>query len=183
MIKAIETEYKGYRFRSRLEARWAVFFDACGFKWEYEPQGYEIDGVMYLPDFRLHDVERRTWDEKDAARPFFVEVKGAFDDESEYKVFMLSKHFPVYVVRNIPYADSKWGMFSIISKAFLEEPMFFSYNYIDGDSYEAGLFVSKDGNPMITGPDHDDHDNIDFPKTQFALKKAISARFEHGEKG
>jgi hypothetical protein len=25
--KAIETHYKGYRFRSRLEARWAVFFD------------------------------------------------------------------------------------------------------------------------------------------------------------
>ncbi|MCB6994492.1 hypothetical protein LI177_13475 [bacterium 210820-DFI.6.37] len=28
-LKAIQTEYKGYRFRSRLEARWAVFFDAC----------------------------------------------------------------------------------------------------------------------------------------------------------
>ena len=33
MIKAIPTEYKGYRFRSRLEARWAVFFDACGADW------------------------------------------------------------------------------------------------------------------------------------------------------
>lgn len=28
-IKAIDTYYKGYRFRSRLEARWAVFFDAA----------------------------------------------------------------------------------------------------------------------------------------------------------
>jgi hypothetical protein len=27
MIKAIETRYKGYRFRSRLEARWAVRFE------------------------------------------------------------------------------------------------------------------------------------------------------------
>lgn len=27
-VKAIDTVYKGYRFRSRLEARWAVFFDA-----------------------------------------------------------------------------------------------------------------------------------------------------------
>lgn len=25
---AIQTEYNGYLFRSRLEARWAVFFDA-----------------------------------------------------------------------------------------------------------------------------------------------------------
>ena len=27
-INAIETYYNGYKFRSRLEARWAVFFDA-----------------------------------------------------------------------------------------------------------------------------------------------------------
>ena len=33
-FKLIETEYKGYRFRYRLEARWAVFFDACGVKWD-----------------------------------------------------------------------------------------------------------------------------------------------------
>ena len=53
-IKAIETEYNGYKFRSRLEARWAVFFDALGVKYEYEPEGYEgMDGIKYLPDFRL----------------------------------------------------------------------------------------------------------------------------------
>lgn len=52
--RAIETRYKGYRFRSRLEARWAVFFDALGLSWEYEPEGFELDGgVRYLPDFRL----------------------------------------------------------------------------------------------------------------------------------
>ena len=56
-LKAIETEYRGYRFRSRLEARWAVFFDACGVQWEYEPEGYVLDnGQYYLPDFLLHDV-------------------------------------------------------------------------------------------------------------------------------
>lgn len=42
MIKAIETEYKGYRFRSRLEARWAVFFDALGVEWVYEPEGFDL---------------------------------------------------------------------------------------------------------------------------------------------
>lgn len=53
-VKAIETQYKGYRFRSRLEARWAVFFDALGLKWEYEPEGFELGaGVRYLPDFRV----------------------------------------------------------------------------------------------------------------------------------
>lgn len=53
MIKAIETTYKGYRFRSRLEARWAVFFDACGYQWEYEPEGFDLGGDWYLPDFRI----------------------------------------------------------------------------------------------------------------------------------
>ena len=46
-LKAIETEYKGYRFRSRLEARWAVFFDACGVSWEYEPEGYDLGNGLY----------------------------------------------------------------------------------------------------------------------------------------
>lgn len=31
MIKSIETEYNGIRFRNRLEARWAVFFDELQF--------------------------------------------------------------------------------------------------------------------------------------------------------
>jgi hypothetical protein len=53
-LSAIETSYQGYRFRSRLEARWAVFFDALGLQWEYEPEGFELgDGRRYLPDFLL----------------------------------------------------------------------------------------------------------------------------------
>ena len=50
---AIETEYDGYRFRSRLEARWAVFFDCMGIEFDYEPEGFEFDGTRYLPDFYL----------------------------------------------------------------------------------------------------------------------------------
>ena len=53
-IKAIETEYKGYRFRSRLEARWAVFFDALGVQWFYEHEGFDLGkSGWYLPDFWL----------------------------------------------------------------------------------------------------------------------------------
>lgn len=57
VLRAIQTEYKGYLFRSRLEACWAVFPDACGADWEYEPEGYDLgDGVYYLPDFLVHNV-------------------------------------------------------------------------------------------------------------------------------
>ena len=53
-LKAIQTTYRGCRFRSRLEARWAVFFSELGLAWEYEPEGYELpSGKYYLPDFRV----------------------------------------------------------------------------------------------------------------------------------
>lgn len=64
-LKAIETLYKGYRFRSRLEARWAVFFDAVGAKFEYENQGYELPSGRYLPDFWLPEEKA------------FIEIKPA----------------------------------------------------------------------------------------------------------
>ena len=46
-IKPIETVYNGYRFRSRLEARWAVFFDEAEIPYEYEPEGFDVDGIWY----------------------------------------------------------------------------------------------------------------------------------------
>lgn len=52
-INAIETEYNNYKFRSRLEARWASFFDLLGWKWEYEP----IDFNGWIPDFVLYGSE------------------------------------------------------------------------------------------------------------------------------
>lgn len=58
MIKAISTWYNGHEFRSRLEARWAVFLDDIGIEFEYEPEGYQHkDGERYLPDFYLPHVE------------------------------------------------------------------------------------------------------------------------------
>jgi hypothetical protein len=64
-MQAIETRYKGYNFRSRLEARWVVFFDSLGYEWAYEKEGFEKDGHRYLPDFFLPGT--CTW----------VEVKGS----------------------------------------------------------------------------------------------------------
>jgi hypothetical protein len=63
-IKAIETVYKGYRFRSRLEARWGVFFDALGIQWEYEKEGFQLsNGEWYLPDFWLPTFSGGMWAE------------------------------------------------------------------------------------------------------------------------
>jgi hypothetical protein len=48
-FKPIETLYGGYRVRSRLEARWAVFFDALRIPWQYEEEGYDLSNVV-LPN-------------------------------------------------------------------------------------------------------------------------------------
>ena len=48
-ITARPTLYNGTRFRSRLEARWAAFFDQAGWRWEYEP----LDLRGWVPDFLL----------------------------------------------------------------------------------------------------------------------------------
>jgi hypothetical protein len=53
---ALETVWQGYRFRSRLEARWAIFFSRLGIEFDYEPQGFSLPSGCYLPDFWLPQV-------------------------------------------------------------------------------------------------------------------------------
>ena len=49
-MKSIPTKYRGITYRSRLEARWAVFFELLGWGVTYEP----FDGNGYIPDFVIH---------------------------------------------------------------------------------------------------------------------------------
>lgn len=58
-IRPLETTYRGIRFRSRTEAKWAVFYDAAGIHFDHEPQGWSLNGEPYLPDFWL--PAQRVW--------------------------------------------------------------------------------------------------------------------------
>jgi hypothetical protein len=107
MIKAIETRYKGYRFRSRLEARWAVFFDHLGLRWQFEPEGFDLtayDLGYYLPDFFLPDLN------------YWIEVKpeNFAGDEEAYKklayVAQATKSFGLLVAGE-PYLNVELGGF------------------------------------------------------------------------
>jgi hypothetical protein len=59
MIAPIETTWRGRRFRSRTEARWAVLLDAADVQFEYEREGYDLPTGWYLPDFWLPTA--KTW--------------------------------------------------------------------------------------------------------------------------
>jgi len=81
MLTAIETEYNGYRFRSRIEARWAVMFDALDLKYRYEMEGFELaDGRWYLPDFWLPDLPGLGR----GSPGWWVEIKGQAPTEEEH---------------------------------------------------------------------------------------------------
>lgn len=77
-MKAIETLAYGHRFRSRLEARWAVFFETMNLKWEYEPQGFISKGKPYLPDFLVWTPQGKPcWYE---IKPFNEKKSSKFND-------------------------------------------------------------------------------------------------------
>jgi len=77
MLQAIQTSYAGHLFRSRLEARWAVFFDALKIRWEYEPEGFrQPSGRYYLPEFRLMVMTDGTY------KPLWAEIKPIGGDQS-----------------------------------------------------------------------------------------------------
>ncbi len=67
MTRVLQTRFDGCHFRSRLEARWAVFFNHLGIRWEYEPEVYEVNDTRYLPDYWLPDLQ------------VHVEVKGSLE--------------------------------------------------------------------------------------------------------
>ena len=92
-IQAIETEYKGWRMRSRLEARWAVYLDATGIRFDYEREGFELPSGWYLPDFWLPNEE--TW----------AEVKGQVFSETQIQLcreLALATHYNCLLLDGVP---------------------------------------------------------------------------------
>lgn len=191
-IKPIETHYKGYRFRSRLEARWAVFFDAMEINYMYEPEGFERCGYRYLPDFYFPDYR------------VYGEVKGATrrgqipKADAEKMSWMIDLNGPcangIIILGDIPVPDEADSMCYAIWRW-------------DGKGLSWGYIMSNDPDPdyvdvLRTGrapewfPENDDlalttcmygmYDpltdrTITDEVVASALRKARSARFEHGE--
>lgn len=180
-IKPIETIYNGYRFRSRLEARWAVFFDAIGARYEYEPQGFEFDdGTRYLPDFYLPDCDR------------WIEVKGVMTDTDKHKIEMFRNYLEAHgktvlvVVGAIPPEtnDLLDYFYSTYPKADCFD-VGFDFPYIPCVCPHCGRFGFEFDGRGGRICDHYGCDekgySYDNPRILEAYKKARQARFEHGE--
>lgn len=80
-MRVIETEWNDWLFRSRTEARHAVFMDTLAVAFDYEPEGYDLDGVWYLPDYFLR--QQQAW----------LEIKGEYPNAEEMrKAKLLAYH-------------------------------------------------------------------------------------------
>jgi hypothetical protein len=180
VLKAIDTRYKGYLFRSRLEARWAVFLDALGVAWRYEPQGFLLDnGEPYLPDFwvKLAGAWAGPFPAGDPPeRGFWVEVKPVLLTEDERRKCELlavgTGHCVYAVAGNIGLGE------------------FHSYKWHPNN-------LRRDQEPEATRPDgYGRLDNLflhylcgqaafspSLETLSGAFAAARSARFEHGQYG
>lgn len=203
-IKAIETEYKGYPFRSRLEARWAIFFDLCGARWEYEPEPFGVgDELGYLPDFLVHDVELiHGGDGPYETVDLWVEVKGKMTEKDADKIWKFcgwdEVRFnedlspiknPVYVVNGLPDGDDidditdfcqdrAYGYIPYVGRI---EP--FCFTTVDGDEGFAahpGLVVG-DLRFALFGDDDSYLCARDSVATERAFRIARQVRFDHGQ--
>ena len=203
-IKAIQTDYNGYRFRSRLEARWAVFFDAGDIKYQYEPEGYETESGRYLPDFYLPNQQ------------VHVEVKGQRDGYQREvlrirqfirwggpirRVVILSDvpkstedgglwHFPAYYFDGRDdcvkpgwffFYDCDDGIDGNISFAHYDLPRINTWNMSRNDFSISPESDHGEINPKTYSAEYNNL-NYERNKTTFeAWNKARRARFEYGE--
>lgn len=176
----LETIYAGRRFRSRLEARWAVLFDRLGLAWEYEPEGYllpRLDGtsLAYLPDFYIE------------AWHAWVEIKPAMPEPQMQHIV---EAFGAYVGTLIVFAGvprvtghgayflqedaQAWPQAVILQCRTCE-----TVNWLVDDEH-GGACIG----PCIAASPHC-HESWKYPAltthVEAAYFAASSARFEHGE--
>lgn len=177
-IKPIETIYKGCRFRSRLEARWAVFFDNLGIEWRYEAEGYQMANHWWLPDFWLPGLE------------VIVEIKPTKEEADTFRDKIFTHDplgCPTYSIPGLP----------IVAWGDIPDPDDLPLNHIAvpwDDEYEfcvcdlcgtVGIeYESRSGRINCGCPDPGDSRQRErHPRVLAAYAAARSARFEHGESG
>lgn len=171
-MKAIETEYKGYRFRSRLEARWAVFMDELDVDWQYEPEGFDTPSGPYLPDFFLRF---RPDDSNAALYPgagYWLEVKPSEptgDEVAKLLAVCVGTHHSGYIVAGQPWEYRAWTLHWS--------------GHVSEWHRECGRPLDELSMDIHWGRFSRASDNPTFARTARPAIRSRGARFEHGARG
>jgi len=180
-MEAIQTQYDGYKFRSRLEARWAVLFNSLNINYRYECEGYILeDGRKYLPDFYLPNIGS-SWVNDDNG--IFVEIKPAhIDVDNKWELFGKQSEIPIILLGPLDIfngGDITNGFHWIHSNDFSDGP----YLFCECESCkEIGLeFDGRSGRIGCKCGQQKKRYNSDSYNIRKAYRHARQARFEHGE--
>ena len=188
-IKSIDTIYKDFKFRSRLEARWAIFFDELGLLWEYEKEGFEVDGLKYLPDFCLPALDCQ------------IEVKGDMPGYLEklkaVKLCLVSKK-DVHIFVGEPYEGESYSSLTFSGHSLpperisemLEDPQEYAVDWFSTEGFVSDaapiyFWIESDKVALRQGQISKEEwamHNIVPGKLRKAYVDARQARFEFGDK-
>jgi hypothetical protein len=193
-LRAIETRYNGYRFRSRLEARWAVFFDSLVIEYRYETEGFRLpSGTLYLCDFEV--PEWAAWIE---IKPESTDVSAA---QAKLRQLSDATGRAALLVAGSPWPDeyrvdfwhpnaSKWqerciffGCFGCTSLWIANEDgvrHLGARNPLGARTNKACLPLSREGWEL--GVRRGEREGL-TDRLELAFHRARGARFEHGESG
>ncbi len=183
-MKPIETIYKGFRFRSRIEARWATFYDSLGIEWEYEKEGYDLgNGILYLPDFYIPHLD------------CFIEIKGEYPgqkDQDKISILAQESKKNVYVFTGqieIPYGEKYNPDKSFVYSCFVDNNIY-CVSWDNEQHWCECRFCGFLGTewsgmvnrlPCVCGSDSSRYSNYDSPLLLQSYYHAKQARFEYGK--
>ncbi len=96
LSKKTMTDYNGELFRTRTEARWAVFFDSLKEEWEREPDDFvaSFTPSFFLPRLDCYlDIKRR---------------EPTAEDDRRYSEFAILADRPIAIAWNLPFVAREY---------------------------------------------------------------------------
>lgn len=160
--QAIPVNYNGINYKSKLEAKYRVFFDVLfegtNARAVYEPNTFFLEyGMRYTPDFAIYGVKWRGFNSSyytgKSGEPIYVEVKGRdrYSDiplKQRVRMEAFAKNHPLLIVGPLPQND--WDVHCN------SDCMMFSFSFLDGDSYPC-FFTKYKNEIWLAGSDHDEY--------------------------
>lgn len=195
-IESIDTHYDGHKFRSRIEAKWAVFFNSMDIEYLYEPEGFELpSGDRYLPDFYLPDVGMRSTEDTGV----WIEVKSIIDSDSGWDgepfdtltEFAKAKKEPVALLvgevgNGVMDNSDIYEIQDYDGNILIDHPMVIvecvSCGRIKIEFQESNYMTCEQCYSRMAGHASDQFSRIGSLKIEGAVDDANYARFEHGER-